>query len=251
MSEHDATAAMVQEAVAPPSDIGSALRVLGDPSLGDAPWQMPVPPGAKRPFASAVAVRSSLPIHPWSPAQLAVAAYGAPVISHPGQWVAVGIGEGRKSTWVVSLYGLWETSARKGIYADATLHRSISDLAVLFQTEDAERIVVAGDLNVWRGYGDWRQRYDSVFDRLAAHGLQFAGPKRTEGSSLERCPCEEPSACCHVQTYRRHRKPDSTPYQNDFAFARGMQVARCTALDEERYWQHSDHCPILIELKEP
>jgi len=61
MREYDAVAAMVQEAVAPPPKIRDDFRVFPDPSLGDKPWRMPVPAGARRNFASAVAVLGDLP----------------------------------------------------------------------------------------------------------------------------------------------------------------------------------------------
>lgn len=252
MQEHDATAAMVQEAVAPPPATRERLCVLGDPPLQGDPWRMPVPTGTRRSFASAIAVRVGVPKEVWAPVPLAHASYGDPAISHPGQWVAVGIGQLEKRVWLVSLYGLWETMPdNRDIFADATLHRAVSDLAVLFKAKATKRIVVAGDLNIWRGYGHkkWEPRYRTVFDRLAAHGLALAGPHRTVGAPLDRCPCHGGAACSHVRTYRPRHAEDSTPYQNDFVFARDVQVERCEALDAEHLWKRSDHCPILVELK--
>jgi hypothetical protein len=89
MNEHDADAAMVQEAVAPDGAQIGSLRVFGDPSLKGKPWRIPIPRGAKRSFASAVAVRSEAAIKKWIPVPIAGAPYGAPAISHPGQWVAI------------------------------------------------------------------------------------------------------------------------------------------------------------------
>src|ERR1035437_9832749 len=212
---------------------------------------MPVPTAAKRNFASAVAVRGDAPIEPWTPTPIGQAAYSAPAISHPGQWVAVGIGEPERRVWIVSLYGIWDTMPDNGdIFAEATLHRALSDLTWLFQATATKRLVLAGDLNIWRGYGQkkWEPRYRTVFDRLEAYGLDLAGPHRTLGTPLEGCPCGAGTACSHVRTYRHQHSRNSTPYQNDYVFARGVQVARCDTLDEERHWEHSDHCPILIEL---
>jgi hypothetical protein len=250
MLEHGADVAMVQEAVAPPTGT-DRLRVFADPSLGDAPWRIPVPAGARRNFASAVAVLGDMPVETWVPKPLSLAEYSSPVISHPGQWVAVGVGEPEQRVWVVSLYGLWETMPdTKDIFAEATLHRALSDLALLVHTRDTERVVLAGDLNIWRDYGHkkWVPRYQSVFDRLSAYGLDLIGPHRTDGAPLEGCPCKGGSKCLHVRTYRHQKRADSTPYQTDFAFARGVQVRRCVALDEGRHWLQSDHCPILVEF---
>lgn len=42
------------------------------------------------------------------------------------------------------------------------------------------RLIVAGDWNILRGYGEygskyWKARYDTVFDRAEALGLRFVG----------------------------------------------------------------------------
>lgn len=251
MRENGAVAAMLQEAVAPPLKIPDRLRVFPDPSLCDEPWRMPVPTGTTRNFASAVAVLGEAPVEPWIPAAIGIAAYGAPAISHPGQWVAIGLGEPEKRVWVVSLYGLWETMPdTKDIYAQATLHRALSDLAPLLQARATKRVVVAGDLNVWRGYGgkNWEPGYRSVFERLEAYRVALIGPRRAVDTPLEGCPCGAGAGCSHVRTYRHQHRADGTPYQNDYAFVRGVDQATCVALDEERHWQHSDHCPLLIDL---
>ena len=253
MDDYGAVAAMVQEAVRPPDTL-TELRVFGDPSLRDDRWHLPVPQGTSRPFASAVALRAEMAVTCWEPQPLAEAEYGSPVISHPGQWVAIGIGEPDRQVWVVSLYGIWDTAPNgRDIFAEATLHRALSDLAFLFHTPAARRLVLGGDLNIWRGYGQkkWERGYRTVFERLRAYGIELAGPHRTTGAPLMSCPCRSGQACTHVRSYRPSHKSDSTPYQNDFMFARGVQVEECVALDEERYWQHSDHCPLLIEIVAP
>ena len=255
MQSYGANASMVQEAVAPPHGFKSALAVMTDPSLGDQGWQTPVPSGANRKFASAVAAIDQAPIEMWRPVPLATAAYKDAAISHPGQWVAAAFGAHEKPIWVVSLYGLWDTLPHtKDIYAEASLHRALSDLSRLFYSRSAERIVLAGDLNVWRGYGDrkWQPGYQSVFDRLVAYGFELAGPLRSGGLPLDKCPCPNSGKpeCRHVRTYRHQRSEAATPYQTDFAFVRGIRLVQCRALDEERHWQHSDHCPLLIEVEE-
>lgn len=249
MLKHDVTAAMLQEAVAPPNSLESELQAFGDPSLGTEPWQMPIPSGTRRPFASALAARRETPVTVYEPKPLAAAAYGQPAISHPGQWVAASIGEPDTSVWLISLYGMWDSMSDSGdIFAEPSLHRAVSDLTPLLQEKQARRVVLAGDLNIWRGYGPkkWARRYRTVFDRIEAYQLGFVGPKRTPGAALPNCPCKKPALCEHVQTYRYQRRADSTPYQNDYMFARGVQVLECIALND--YWEHSDHCPILLDI---
>jgi hypothetical protein len=85
---------------------------------------------------------------------------------------------------LVSAYALWERPSDESawIYADASVHRLISDIATLISTEQRHRVIVAGDLNILRGYGEngsryWKGRYDSVFSRMEAMGLPFVGPQ--------------------------------------------------------------------------
>lgn len=58
MREHDAVVATVQEAVEPGA-LPDGLRVIGDPSLLDAPWRLPVPVRMTRKFATALAIRGA------------------------------------------------------------------------------------------------------------------------------------------------------------------------------------------------
>ena len=110
--------------------------------------------------------------------------------------------------------------------------------------------MLAGDLNIWRGYGgsEWDPRYRTVFDRLRSYKLALAGPRRIGGEPLPDCPCGQGEDCDHVRTYRHQQRKDSPPYQNDHVSTRGVRVEGCVAMDEERYWEHSDHCPLLVEV---
>ena len=89
----------------------------------------------------------------------------------------------------ISMYGRWigshpsvKTSWSFG-YADASVHRIISDLSTFIGHENPQthRILAAGDLNILHGYGDggrppyWDARYRSVFERMAAIGMEFVG----------------------------------------------------------------------------
>ena len=71
--------------------------------------------------------------------------------SHPGQFAVSDIalaGGGRLI--VVSLYGIWDlVSGTRDRYVEATLHRAISDLSVVFQEPGADLTLVAGDFNLY------------------------------------------------------------------------------------------------------
>lgn len=102
---------------------------------------------------------------------------------------------------ILSLYGLWEWphSSVKGdwIYADASVHRLISDLSAFIGTQRGHRIVAAGDLNILHGYGEygstyWKSRYDTVFERFSAIGLRYVGPMSPSGRIADPWPDELP-----------------------------------------------------------
>lgn len=63
-----------------------------------------------------------------------------------------------KPLLIASMYGLWErphaSTGSAWIYADASVHRAISDLAGLIGQQSGHNIIAAGDLNILHGYGE-------------------------------------------------------------------------------------------------
>lgn len=161
---------------------------------------------------------------------------------------------------VVSMYGAWEQRLRhdSGIFADASVHRVLSDLAPLVYGAKNDRpMIVAGDLNIYRGYGEptrhdyWKARYDSVFSRFEAMGLPFVGPRRPDGRPADPRPELIPEGADNVPTYHtKQRGPGTAEHQLDFVFASRALHDRLKvrALNEPDEWGPSDHCRILIEL---
>ena len=90
-----------------------------------------------------------------------------------------------ESFHAVSMYAVWETpnecTRSEWIFADGSVHR----------------IVAAGDLNIYRGYGGrgsayWVGRYETVFARMAALGLPFVGPQLPNGRPADPRPGRDP-----------------------------------------------------------
>jgi endonuclease/exonuclease/phosphatase family metal-dependent hydrolase len=163
---------------------------------------------------------------------------------------------------VASVYGLWEAPLRSRqsgwIYADASVHRVLSDLSALVGREMVPPLIVAGDLNLLHGYGEmgspyWRERYETVFARARAIGLRFIGPQAPEGGhpAIPR-PDELPAESRNIPTFRtRSGDPTSAQRQLDFVFASDSLAERVTvrALHGEEQWGPSDHCRIQIEVE--
>ena len=115
----------------------------------------------------------------------------------------------------VSMYGRWvgphpSIQASWEIYADASVHRIISDLSAFIGHDDrrTHRILAAGDLNVTYGYGHgsgpyWDARYRNLFERFEAVGLEFMGPQLPNGRQAETLATGEPQGLRE----RRHLSP--------------------------------------------
>ena len=146
--DHGVQLAMVQEAV-PPVEPERWLCVTPDP-LDRGLWRISVPPGVgRREYTSAIVLldeRLSLTPQPATP--LAEAGYDSFAASHPGQFAVASVQhpDAAQEVVLISLYGLWHTPSGNG--AEATVHRALSDLTVLFLA--AQLIVLAGDLNLFR-----------------------------------------------------------------------------------------------------
>ena len=161
---------------------------------------------------------------------------------------------------VVSMYAPWEephdTTGSGWIYADASVHRLISDLSALIGQQEGHRILAAGDLNILHGYGEggslyWKDRYGTAFGRMAALGLSFVGPQAPAGRPAEPWPAELPPESENVPTFHTNRQtPSTATRQLDFVFAsRGLaERVRVRALNAPHEWGPSDHCRLEIEI---
>lgn len=162
---------------------------------------------------------------------------------------------------VASIYASWEEPVAEAksswIYADAAVHRLISDLSALIGRQQAPAMIVAGGLNLLRGYGEdgsayWARRYSKVFDRMEAIGVPYLGPEHPNGAQASRWPMELPPESTTVPTFRPRRSdPASAARQLDFVFASAAVRPRLTvtALNRPGEWGSSDHCRVVIALR--
>ena len=155
------------------------------------------------------------------------------------------------------MYGAWEYR-REGswIVADGTVHRIISDLSWFIGRQHGHRIIAAGDLNIYHGYGDygsdyWKSRYDTVFNRMASMGIPFVGPQYPNGRQAKPWPDWLPGDSKNVPTYCGSRSPADATDQLDFVFASESlkDSLRVSALNNPDEWGPSDHCRIEIVVQ--
>jgi endonuclease/exonuclease/phosphatase family metal-dependent hydrolase len=255
LANSDIDIALLQEATPPPADIAAKVKV------DDTEWET----GAGRNWRTAIVQLSDqVQLQPISAMPLAQASAGELGVSRPGTLAAAHVTPQSDEPFIaVSVYGAWERphSLIKGsfIYADASVHRLISDLSVFTTKQQRQNILVAGDLNVLYGHGEygnpyWAGRYETVFARMAALGLEFVGPQAPHGRQAVPWPDELPSNSKNVPTYyARGQTPATCTRQLDFVFAserlaRRMCVRALNDLQPDR-WGPSDHCRIEIEIR--
>lgn len=141
---------------------------------------------------------------------------------------------------------------------DASIHRVISDLSLLIGKQNGHRIIAAGDLTISHGYGEdksgyWKDRYDTVFDRMKAIGLPFVGPQYPHGRLADPRPQNMPPDSINVPTYCKsfRTNPAAAYDQLDYVFASHSMAdsVKVRALNHPEEWGPSDHCRIEIEVE--
>lgn len=254
-SELEVDAVLLQEAPRPPAD----LLVFAD---SETPWETA---GSGKYWRTAVAALSEsvrLKTRLPKPIDQAVS-LGEIRVSRPGTLAAgeITLPETGEVITLISMYSVWERPAAETesswIYADASAHRLISDISALIGAQTGHKIIAAGDLNILYGCGEkgspyWAQRYETVFSRMEAIGMNFVGPQAPDGGMQALPPPQElPPGSKNVPTFRNDRNlPETAFRQLDFVFASSMLQPRIKvrALNGETEWGQSDHCRILIEI---
>jgi endonuclease/exonuclease/phosphatase family metal-dependent hydrolase len=225
-AESGADVLLLQEAT--PGPVPRGLRVVA-PDLEN-PWRTG---GWKsRPWCTAVVVREDVQARPLPVAALDTAKADQLGVSRAGSLAAAILSLPNDAPiTVISIYASWEDPisavASRWIYADASAHRIVSDLSALIGRERGHRLLIAGDWNILRGYGEhgsqyWRARYESVFTCMEALGLRLVGP--FAGRRPDPWPSELPVDSDTTPTYW---PPGGRPTrQLDFVFASSELASR-------------------------
>lgn len=243
----DADIALLQEAGPPPADVAGQVEV--DP----APFHDS--DGYKISRVAVVKLSGRVQVEWLEPVPIHEARGGDFVESQPGSIAAAIISAPDVTPFVAASicagYARVHRRIGKASVVDATLHRVISDLSLLIGHVTRHRIVAAGDLSIWHGYGrpSRKRRNDTVFDRMEAMGLPLIGPKHPHGRQADPRPTWLPEDSLNVPTFQRiGESPAEAKDQLDYVFAsRSMaDSVKVRALNGVEEWGPSDHCRIEI-----
>ena len=255
LAESDADLALLQEASRPLGGVANSIELHGEP------WATPGQ-DAERPWRTVVVKLSKDIKVEWIDAKpLDQAKHNEIGVSRLGTLAAARIeAPGIEPFLVASVYSLWTrphaSAGSSWIVSDASTHRLVSDLSMFIGRQVGHRLIVAGDLNILHGHGEygssyWARRYDTVFARMEALGLPFIGPQYPYGRQAEPWPDELPRESKNVPTFHSaSQTPASASRQLDFVFAsKGLvDSLHVQALNEPDQWGPSDHCRIEIEV---
>ena len=198
----DVDIALLQEAVLPPDDVAGRVEVDQAP-FHDAS-------GHRISRAAVVKLSYRVQVEWLEPVPLAIAGSGDFAVSKAGSIAAAIVtGPGVRPFVAASICAAYEkphrsTGKMSWNIVDASVHRIISDLSLLIGKQEGHRIVAAGDLTVWHGYGRnnyWKRRYDTVFDRMEAIGLPFVGPQFPHGRQADPWPSWLPEDSLNAPTF--------------------------------------------------
>ena len=197
------TSALLQETSAPPDDVAGKVEVEVDPApFHDAD-------GYKFSRAAVVKLSDRVEVEWLKPVPIHKARAGDFVESQPGAIADARISApGVRPFIAASICAAYDrvhrSVGKRNDIVDASLHRVISDLSLLIGDVRYHRIVAAGDLTIWHGFGSspsWRRREDTVFDRMEALGLPLVGPQHPHGRQADPWPTWLPEDSLNVPTY--------------------------------------------------
>lgn len=249
--------ALLQEAKPPPVDVTCEVIPTRD---SECRWTMA---GYKQPFRTAVARLSDrVTVRGRRTVSLDVDGGDAVRVSRPGTLTAADVEYAGETITCVSAYSVWEyllhdpPRQKPEIISDASAHRLISDISVLIALRK-HKIIIAGDFNILRGYGEHGDRYSgrrygTVFDRMEALGLRCVGPAAPNGRQADPWPDELPQDSMNVPTYHStSQTPATASRQLDFVFASESIADRVSvrARNEVSDWGPSDHCRVIIAVE--
>lgn len=253
LKTHDIDIALLQEARPPKA--GAEIKVI--PSISKS-WL--TAGRSERPWRTAIVnVSERFEVVEIPTAGIGDAAADDVEVSRFGSLTLASVRQlGKEVLRIGSAYAAWERppGQRNPLFADASAHRLLSDLAQLLHSPSSVPTLISGDWNLLHGYSEgnalyWERRYQEFFDRAAGMGLEFAGPQYPNGVQADPWPGELPVDSKNVPTYARVKGDLSTATrQLDFVFCTPqlLPLTRVKALNTAENWGPSDHARVVIEV---
>jgi len=156
--------------------------------------------------------------------------------------------EGDRWATVVGLYGLTVgrngESCGHGAFSVPTI---LNELEPLLESDRAERLVIAGDFNLWPWDASPCVESWGLID-LIDHTAEERPP--LEGC----CGCTLGDGCGHLWTHKNGNSPNAARQQIDFIFASNGLVDELQAVyggvqHFHDAWEVSDHAPVVAEFR--
>ena len=154
---------------------------------------------------------------------------------------------GERWATVVGLYGLTVNRAGESCgHGRYSAPRLLEDLKPLFRSDRRNRIVVAGDFNMWP------EDRATFFDRFGL--VDLVDLTAGERPALEGCSgCNLGSECGHMWTHRNGNSPNARVQHIDFVLAteelaREVRHVYGGIRDFPDAWEVSDHAPVVVDF---
>jgi len=148
---------------------------------------------------------------------------------------------------VIGLYGVTvDESGEKCGHGRHSIPQTLKDLRPLFKSDRRDRIVVAGDFNMWP------KDRKALVDTFGL--VDLVDLTADDRSALARCSgCNLGSACGHMWTHRNGNSPNAAVQQIDFILSTdtlSREVSRVTGgiRDFPDAWEVSDHAPVVVDF---
>jgi exonuclease III len=165
--------------------------------------------------------------------------------------VADVVANGRRWATVVGMYGLTVDQEGKSCgHGGFSVPLLLDAIEPLLQSDRGERLIVAGDMNLWPCH------VAKMFeDRRLGDLIEFTANERPP---LERCAnCSgRAEKCGHLWTHKNGSSPSAAVQQLDFIFATESMAAEIDVVyggvgDFPDSWNVSDHAPVVAEFRNP
>ncbi len=224
----------------------AAVPADGPPSGWTAIWE-PGGIGPRRRWGTVLAARNGVELVPVTTVKRRLRSFKLE-LTWPAATIAADVMvNGERWATLVAVYAMTVDrdgrSIGSGSYSVPVI---LGDLELLIESRLGERLVVAGDLNLWPDRVRGLVRESGLVDLI-----EQTAPSR---EPLDGCVvCAQPASCGHIWTHKNGNRPNAKRQQIDYILASPVLAARVRSVrggpDEfPEVWDMSDHAPVVAEF---